>query len=183
MPTQRSSTGNGVYDWNRVGVNLKPDPFIPQNQLPNGCGWPTLIYDGQVEYHDDLVTGHFVLLRGDVKLGKRVKVGSYTSIEGTATVGDDTVIRGHSEIPSCVIGSRVQIYAWCCMYDTPNLMTGELKPPVIEDDVTLSCNARILGGITVGARSFVCAHAFVQTDIPPDSYVKYDGTFVPLRKP
>lgn len=139
-----------------------------------------IIYPG-VAYGDDLETGHWSLIRGNVVIGNRCRIGSYTSIEGDVTIGDDTVIRGRCEIPSSTVGSRVQIYARCMFYDTPNLMTGELRPPTIEDDVTLACDVRVLGGCTVGAGSFVCAGAFVTTDIPPRSYVKTDGSWVPLR--
>lgn len=141
---------------------------------------PTIIYPG-VLYKPDLETGHYVLIRGDVRIGERCRIGSYTSIEGDVVIGDDTVIRGRCEIPSSRIGSRVQIYAGTMFYDTPNPRTRELKPPVIEDDVTLCCDVRVLGGVTIGSGSFVCAGAFVTTDVPPGSYVKRDGTWTPLR--
>jgi serine O-acetyltransferase len=41
--------------------------------------------------------------------------------------------------------------------------------PTIEDDVVIGAGARILGPITVGARSVIGANAVVVTDIPPDS--------------
>jgi serine O-acetyltransferase len=41
--------------------------------------------------------------------------------------------------------------------------------PTIEDDVWVGAGARILGPITVGARSRIGANAVVVTDIPPDS--------------
>ena len=41
--------------------------------------------------------------------------------------------------------------------------------PTIEDDVVVGVGARILGPITIGARSVVGANAVVLTDIPPDS--------------
>ena len=140
----------------------------------------SIIYPG-VLVKPDLETGHFTLIRGDVRIGERCRIGSYTSIEGSVVIGDDTVIRGHCEIPSSRIGSRVQIYAGTMFYDTPNLLDGELKPPIIEDDVTLACDVRVLDGVTVGAGSFVCAGAFVTTDIPPNSYVRRDGSWTPRR--
>lgn len=129
----------------------------------------------------DFQTGNHTLIRGRVTIGDRCKVGSYTSVEGDVTIGDDTVIRGRCEIPNSSIGSRVQIYAGTIFYDTPNPPDGPNMPPVIEDDVVLCCNVSVLGGVTVGARSFVCARAFVTEDIPPDSYVKRDGTWAPRR--
>jgi acetyltransferase-like isoleucine patch superfamily enzyme len=141
---------------------------------------PTIIYP-EVEYEEDLETGHFVLIRGKVKIGKRCKIGSYSSVEGDVTIGNDVVIRGKCEIPSSIIGDRVQIYYNCAFYDTPNLFTMELKPPIIGDNVTLACDVRVLGGVKIGEGSFVCAGAFVTQDIPPYSYVKRDGSFCPNR--
>lgn len=140
----------------------------------------TIIYP-EVLYEPDLETGHYALIRGNVKIGKRVRIGSYTSVEGNVTIGDDTVIRGRCEIPSSTVGNRVQIFAGTMFYDTPNPLNGVLKPPVIEDDVWLCCDVRVLGGVTVGAGSFVTAGAFVTKDVPPDSFVKRDGSWVPRR--
>lgn len=123
--------------------------------------------------------GRYAMVRGDVLAGHHLRLGSYSSIEGKVTIGDHVTIRGGCEIPSCVIGDRVQIYAKCMMYDSPGIVNGgTVNPPIIEDDVTLACDVRVLGGVTVGARSFVCAGAFVTDDVPPDSYVKRDGTWV-----
>ena len=41
--------------------------------------------------------------------------------------------------------------------------------PTIEDDVLVGAGARILGRITVGARSIIGANAVVLDDVPPDS--------------
>lgn len=125
--------------------------------------------------------GRFAMVRGDVQVGEGLRLGSYSSIEGKVRIGEYVTIRGGCEIPSCVIGDRVQIYAKSMFYDTPSLQNGVLKPPVIEDDVILGCDVRVLGGVTVGARALVCAGTFITTDIPPDSYVKRDGTWTKRR--
>jgi serine O-acetyltransferase len=41
--------------------------------------------------------------------------------------------------------------------------------PTIEEDVWIGAGARILGPITIGARSRIGANAVVLTDVPPDS--------------
>jgi serine O-acetyltransferase len=43
--------------------------------------------------------------------------------------------------------------------------------PTIEEDVMVGCGARILGPITVGARSVIGANSVVVQDVPPDSVV------------
>ena len=140
----------------------------------------TIVYPG-VRIGENFETGHYALIRGEVVIGDDCRLGSYSSIEGKVTVGDGTVIRGRCEIPNSTIGKRCQIYAGVMFYDTPQPPDGPNLPPVIEDDVVIGCNAAVLGGVTVGARSFVAAHAFVTRDVPPDSYVKRSGEIVPRR--
>lgn len=137
------------------------------------------------ESHSEVVIGpqafigRFAMIRGDVQTGHHLRLGSYSSIEGHVRIGNNVTIRGGCEIPSCTIGDRVSIYAKSMFYDSPSIVSGgALNPPVIEDDVTLACDVRVLGGVTIGARSFVCAGAFIQENVPPDSYVKRDGTWV-----
>ena len=62
------------------------------------------------------------------------------------------------------IGNRVRFFG--------NNTVGTAKEngyPTIEDDVWIGAGARILGPITVGARSVVGANAVVVSDVPPDS--------------
>ncbi len=152
------------------------EPQIPLLRDDSLIRHGTVVYPQEVTVGWGFETGHFTLIRGDVTIGNQVRIGSYTSVEGKVTIGDKTVIRGRCEIPSCTIGNRVSIYACTMFYDTPNPATGILKPPVIEDDVVLCSDVRILGGVTVGAGSFVCAGTFVRENVPAGSYVKRDGT-------
>lgn len=73
---------------------------------------------------------------------------------------------------SARIGARVRFFG--------NNTVGTAKEngyPTIEDDVWVGAGARILGPITIGARSVVGANAVVVKDVPPDSVV----TGIPAR--
>lgn len=62
------------------------------------------------------------------------------------------------------IGNRVRFFG--------NNTVGTAKEngyPTLEDDVWVGAGARILGPITIGARSVIGANAVVLTDVPPDS--------------
>jgi serine O-acetyltransferase len=62
------------------------------------------------------------------------------------------------------IGDRVRFYG--------SNTVGTAKDngyPIIEDDVWIGAGARILGPITIGARSRIGANAVVLKDVPPDS--------------
>lgn len=161
-----------VYPGVTLGLGAVVSPYAI---VGNPSGFPRV----RIGMHSFI--GNYALIRGQVTTGRCFKLGSHASVEGTVTIGDDTTVRGKCEIPSSTIGHRVQIYARNMFYDTPNLLNGDLVPPVIEDDVTLACDVRVLGGCTVGKGSFVCAGAFVTENIPPGSYVKRDGSWTPLR--
>ena len=92
-------------------------------------------------------------------------------------IGDDVTIRGKCEIPNAVIGSRVSIYSGVKFYDTPNPPDGPNLPPRICDDVTICCDSAILGGVTVGAGSFIGARVFVIEDVPPGSFVTAESSY------
>ncbi|MCY1072855.1 exopolysaccharide biosynthesis glycosyltransferase EpsD [Archangium lansingense] len=90
-----------------------------------------------------------------VEIGKDVELGS--GVYFVHSLG--TVVGGDAKV-----GNRVRFYG--------NNTVGTAKDdgyPVIEDDVWVGAGARILGPITVGARSRIGANAVVLQDIPPDS--------------
>lgn len=92
-----------------------------------------------------------------IEIGKDVTLGA--GVYFVHPVG--VVIGGDSRV-----GDRVRFYG--------NNTVGTAKDngyPTIEDDVVVGAGARILGPITVGARSEIGANAVVITDIPPDSVV------------
>ncbi len=62
------------------------------------------------------------------------------------------------------VGNRVRFFG--------NNTVGQAKEdgyPTLEDDVWVGAGARVLGPITVGARSMIGANAVVLKDVPPDS--------------
>lgn len=90
-----------------------------------------------------------------VEIGKQVELGR--GVYFVHSLG--TVIGGDAQV-----GQRVRFYG--------NNTVGTAKDngfPTIEDDVWVGAGARILGPITVGARSRIGANAVVLQDVPPDS--------------
>jgi len=90
-----------------------------------------------------------------VEIGKDVQLGQ--GVYFVHSLG--TVVGGDAKV-----GDRVRFYG--------NNTVGTAKDdgyPVIEDDVWVGAGARILGPITIGARSRIGANAVVLQDIPPDS--------------
>jgi serine O-acetyltransferase len=90
-----------------------------------------------------------------IEIGKDVTLGR--GVYFVHPVG--VVIGGNSRI-----GDRVRFYG--------SNTIGTARDdgyPTIEDDVWIGAGARILGPITIGARSRIGANAVVVDDVPPDS--------------
>jgi serine O-acetyltransferase len=86
-----------------------------------------------------------------------------------ARIGKDfhLVHAGNIKIsPKAVIGDRVGIMQDVTLGETG---FGRVGAPIIEDDVFIGAGAKILGPITIGARSRIAANSLVVTDVPPDS--------------
>ncbi len=76
------------------------------------------------------------------------------------------------------VGNRVRFFG--------NNTLGQAKEdgyPTLEDDVWVGAGARVLGPITVGARSIIGANAVVLSDVPPDSIaVGIPARILPKKK-
>jgi serine O-acetyltransferase len=106
-------------------------------------------------------------LVGGIELGSNITLG-----EGVFFVHPVGVVIGGD----ARIGNRVRFYG----SNTVGTAHDD-GYPTIEDDVWVGAGARILGPITVGARSRIGANAVVVTDIPPDSIaVGIPATFRPI---
>jgi len=95
------------------------------------------------------------MIFGGVELGNDVTLGS--GVYFIHSLG--TVVGGDARI-----GNRVRFYG--------NNTIGTARDngyPVIEDDVEISCGARILGPVRIGARAVIGANAVVLSDVPADT--------------
>ena len=74
-----------------------------------------------------------------------------------------------------VIGETTEIGANVTLYHGVTLGGTSWKKgkrhPTIEDDVVIGAGAKVLGAITIGARTRIGANAVVVKDVPPDSVV------------
>ncbi len=153
-------------------------------KLPDTVRQPSVIYP-EVQFHDDLETGHFVLIRGNTKLGRRVRVGTHSVIEGGeagATIGDDTHLGGAVRTGAVWIGERVRVYAGTNFADMRKPPNGIIEPPVIEDDVVIGLMCLILPGVKIGKGAFVAAYSVVEHDVPAGYLHKRDGRMVPFDR-
>jgi serine acetyltransferase len=92
-----------------------------------------------------------------IEIGSEIELGD--GVNFAHTLG--TVIGGTSKV-----GARVKFMG--------NNTVGTAKDngcPVIEDDVTVGCGARVLGPIRIGKGAFIGANAVVLSDVPAGAVV------------
>ncbi|MCH8304757.1 MAG: hypothetical protein IIB94_06465 [Candidatus Marinimicrobia bacterium] len=125
-----------------------------------------------IEADDELLTGHHVIIRENTKLGKNVKIGSYSDIEGDCTIGNFTHI--HSDVHICQgaeIGKFVWLFPRVTFTNDPLPPSDIREPPKIKNMAVLSAGCLILPGVEIGIGSFVAAGSVVSKDVPDLSCV------------
>lgn len=148
-----------------------------------------------------MVTGEFVRIAPDVKLGKDVKIYAFVNMYG-CEIGDETKIGTFVEIQKGVrVGKRVKIssHSFLCegvtiedevfighgvmfindKYPRSTTASGALQseadwvciPTRIKKGASIGSNATILGGVTIGEQAMVGAGSVVVHDVPPYAVV------------
>jgi serine O-acetyltransferase len=79
---------------------------------------------------------------------------------------------------TAIIGENVRIYQAVTLGarhfptdDEGNLIKGDARHPIVEDDVVIYAGATILGRITIGRGSAIGGNVWVTRDVPPNSLV------------
>lgn len=148
-----------------------------------------------------MVSGDFVRVAPDVKLGKDVRIYAFVNLYG-CEIGDESKIGTFVEIQKGVkIGSRVKVssHTFICegvtiedqvfighgvmftndKYPRATTDDGELQteadwqciPTLIKRGASIGSNATILCGVTVGEKAIVGAGSVVTRDVPAGAVV------------
>ena len=79
---------------------------------------------------------------------------------------------------TCIIGQNCRLYQGVTLgalsfpkNDDGTLTKGNLRHPILEDDVTVYAGATILGRITVGRGAVIGGNVWVTTDVPPHARI------------
>jgi acetyltransferase-like isoleucine patch superfamily enzyme len=112
----------------------------------------------------------FVGVEHHAQIGSRVLVASRSRIGIGVMVDNDSVIRGY-------VGDHSRIGAGCRIFG--DLIHRQLDPsvpwddpaaeeaaPLIEDGAFVGWRAVIVGGVTIGEGTYVCAGALITRDVP-----------------
>ena len=112
----------------------------------------------------------FAVVQPGAVIGARVLVSCRSSVGIGATLGDDSVIKGH-------VGDHSKIGARCRI--AGDLIHRQLDPtipwddpaaeepaPIVGDGAFVGWRALIVGGVNIGAGAYVCAGALITKDVP-----------------
>lgn len=79
---------------------------------------------------------------------------------------------------TCVIGKRCRLYQGVTLGalsftkdEEGNLVKGQPRHPILEDDVTVYAGATVLGRVTIGAGSVIGGNVWLTKSTPPDSRI------------
>lgn len=175
----RASTG--VYKDRKILATLTSRPWIsPRAEVK--CA---RLMVGPQAFIDDRVTIYAHDDGGRIEIGRRAHIYRDTVIEighgGSVIIGEDTHIQGRCNlkgfVEDLVIGNHVQIAPGCAFSPYEHNyedLTRPIRaqglhskgPIIIEDDVWLGLDVKVLDGVTIGRGAIVGAGAVVTKDIP-----------------
>lgn len=134
--------------------------------------------------HNDIQTGHNVLIREHTEIGAETIVGTNTVIDGYSNIGAKVSLQTGVYIPSNTqIEDSVFVGPHAVLTNDPAPVRQEvdLDGPTIRPSVSIGANATILPDVTIGKRSFIAAGSVVTKDVPPDTLaIGAPATFKPL---
>jgi acetyltransferase-like isoleucine patch superfamily enzyme len=131
----------------------------------------TVIYCGST-IGDEFQCGHRVTIREKSTIGKNVRIGTLSDVQGYCEIGDYS--RLHSNVH---IGQKSSIgkYVWIFPY---TVLTNDPQPPseimigvTVNDFAVIATMVVVLPGVTVGKDSLVGASALVTNDVPEETVV------------
>lgn len=140
----------------------------------------TRIYGGPA-IGNGLRTGHNALIRGNVSIGSNFHIGSYSSVEGTVTIGHDVKVQGRVEIADSIVGDGARIWVGTYVCDNNWPPDGEKDPPVIGRNTKVFAGCIVMPGTRLEEGSVVAAGAVVSGTVPAGHLFLRDGRVKPLK--
>lgn len=162
----RCILGEYLADFYTDRINKEHPLYIGRNSLIRS---ETIIY-GDNNLGDYLQTGHRVTIREKSKIGKYVRIGTLSDIQGYCEIQD--YVNMHSNVH---IGQKsiIKKYAWIFPYvvltNDPNPPSESLMGVTVEEFAIISTGSVVLPGKNIGNGSLVGAGSIVTRDIPSDT--------------
>lgn len=133
------------------------------------------IIEGESHIKAGLETGHHVLIRTGNTIGKNLRIGSYSSLEGGAVIGDYCRFGGRCEMTQGTLGDFVRLYVGSVITDNPLPPSTIREPAVVNHGAVLCAGVTVRGGVNIGMGAFVGGGAFVSRDVPDAKFYERSG--------
>ena len=130
-----------------------------------------VIYGGSV-IGEALETGHHVVIRERSSIGRNLRIGNFSDVEGDCAIGDYCRFHGYVHVgKGARIGSFVWLYSLTTLLNDP-LPPSKISAPVsIEDGVVVCVGATIMPDARIGKGAFIAARTTVSGQVPPGAVV------------
>jgi len=131
----------------------------------------TVIYAGS-ELGEYFECGHRVTIREEAKIGRHVRIGTLSDIQGHCEIGN--YVRFHSNVHighKSVVKDYVWIFPYVVLTNDPHPPSETLMGVTVEEFAVIATMSVILPGVTVGRDSLVGASSMVRKDVEPETVV------------
>jgi UDP-3-O-[3-hydroxymyristoyl] glucosamine N-acyltransferase len=161
---------------NDAGATARMPIFDRMIEIGDGCSiGPNAVVFYDVTIGSNTMLGDGASIREQCRIGNRCIISRYVTFNHSATVGDRTRIMDYTHITGhMVIGDDVFISIHVSTTNDNEIRSGyvaNIRGPIVENGATISANAILLPGVTVGAMAMVGAGAVVTRNVPPNILV------------
>jgi len=131
----------------------------------------TTIYAGS-ELGEYFECGHRVTIREKARIGRNVRIGTLSDIQGRCEIGN--YVRFHSNVhigQKSVIKDYVWIFPYVVLTNDPHPPSETLIGVTVEEFAVVATMSVILPGVVVGRDSLVGASSLVRKNVEPETIV------------
>lgn len=116
--------------------------------------------------------GHRVSIREKTKIGKNVRIGTVSDIQGHCSIGDYSRLHSNVHIgQNSIIDPFVWIFPYVVLTNDPTPPSNELYGVTLKRFSVIATGSIILPGVVVNEDGFVGAHSLVKKDVPAETVV------------
>lgn len=166
-----------------------------QQHGTQSVGKPVVVGQGcllanHVVLYEGVQVGRDCLLEDRIRVGYNSTIGDRSRVVYGAYVCDRVSIGADARVAGfvcdgSVIGDRCTVMGELVHeYTRPHLGWWEVDEdsPTVEPDSVVGFGSRVVGGVTVGPRSYVAAGAIVTRDVPPEHVVTGVNVHTPAHR-
>lgn len=131
----------------------------------------TIIYGDNV-IGDNFQTGHRVKIREKSHIGRNVRIGTLSDIQGDCQIGNYVSIHSNAHIGmKSVIKDYAWIYPYVVLTNDPNPPSDQVLGVTVEEFAIVATGSVVLPGRVIGRDSLVGAGAVISKDVPDGKVV------------